>query len=168
MADEIEGNRAMFVGQPAWHLKGTVVREAPNVEQGIIMAGADWRVNTVPIFVESPSEDKAITRVPRYFATQRDTDGKVLGIVGPRYTPLQNIDAFRFFNPLLHEGDCSLESAGVLKGGTRVWVLARINGVSADVVRGDQMDAYILLCNGHDGTFAVLITYTAVRVVWSV
>ena len=55
------------------------------------------------------------------------------------------------------------ETAGSLQDGKRVWMLARIPK-TVEVVHGDEVKPYALLCNGHDGGLAVHILPTTVRV----
>ena len=90
-----------------------------------------------------------------------------MGSVGPRFRPLQNLSAFRFFEPFVQSGEVVLETAGSLRGGQRVWVLARICRDPLVIVPGadDTVLPYVLLANGHDGTMAVRVGFTAVRTV---
>lgn len=101
----------------------------------------------------------------RHRATYRVTDGSILGVVGPNYTPLQNIEAFQWFQPFLDAEECRFETAGSLKGGQRVWVLAKIQRNDMEVAKGDYVTKYILLSNSHDGSTAVRLGFTPIRVV---
>lgn len=74
-----------------------------------------------------------------YKALVRSTDSAILGIVGKGFRPLQNVEAFRFFNPWLESGAAALQSAGALRGGRRVWVLAKVKGLEGDVGPGDPV-----------------------------
>ena len=168
MAHEIEINahgnaNAFFVGQPAWHKLGKVFPEDTflDVPTAIEAAGLDWNVRLQPLHMKYDGEDMP---VPGY-ATVRDSDKSVLGIVGPTYKPLQNASAFKWFQPFLDAGEATLEAAGSLRGGKRVWVLARVKGLAGEVVPGDEVKSYILLSNGHDGTMAIRAGSTNVRVV---
>ncbi|WP_029600932.1 DUF932 domain-containing protein [Gemmata obscuriglobus] len=157
MTHEFESG--FFVRQPAWHRLGVTLHEAPNVEDAIRLAGLDWRVRMVPLFTEAGCP------VPTHRATVRESDGKVIGVVGSGYTLMQNDRAFSFFEPFLSAGACSLEAAGSLKEGKRIWVLARINGAEAEVVDGDPVRGYFLLSNAHDASQAVRAQFTSIRVV---
>ena len=57
-----------------------------------------------------------------------------------------------------------METAGVLKGGKKVWALARI-GHLATIQANDVTNAYALLATACDGTLATTAQFTAVRVV---
>lgn len=173
-----------FVREKAWHGLGTVLQEAPSTREALVTAGLDWHVNLAPVFCgpglpedagpETFRADGDILPCPDARAMVRDVHEKdgnvrsdVLGIVGTRYVPLQNVDAFRWFDPLVADRDCVLEAAGSVKGGRHVWILARI-GIDPQPVgrRADDIAApYLLLSNSHDGTRAVTVTFTPIRVV---
>lgn len=157
MSHEFESG--FFVRQPAWHRLGVLLPESPHIEDAIRLAGLDWRVTLAPLVTNTGES------VPTHRATVRGSDGKVLGVVGLGYQPLQNDKAFSFFEPFLASGACALEAAGSLKEGKRVWVLAKINGAEADVVAGDTVRGYFLLSNAHDGSQAVRAQFTSIRVV---
>lgn len=160
MAHEFESG---FFRVPAWHRLGTVVEEAPTVEDAIRLAGLDWRVVERPIAQLSP--ELVAREIDGHKAIVRETDNRCLGVVGLTYRPLQNVEAFAFFNPFLEGGLAQLESAGSLREGQRVWVLAKLPGQGADVVPGDRVSPYLLLSNSHDGSQAVRVQFTAIRVV---
>jgi phage/plasmid-like protein (TIGR03299 family) len=152
-----------LVEEKAWHGLGNVLQKAPTIAEGIIDAGLDWSVNEHPVCwrdekgnVYESTENKVLVR---------DRDNSCLGVVGKNYRPLQNIDAFNWFDFLLHEGDAKLETAGSLKDGKRVWVLAKINTEALEVRDGDFVNPYLLLSNSHDGKAAVTIQFTPIRVV---
>lgn len=167
MSHEIETNtqtgKASYfgVGEPAWHGLGVTLNDPPSVREAIKLAGLDWNVRLQPLHMNYDGEDLP---VPGY-ATVRDTDKSVLGVVGPTYKPLQNQDAFDFFQPWLDAGLATLESAGSLREGKRVWVLAKLKSDNLTVVKGDEVAKYVLLSNGHDGTLAVRAGFTPIRVV---
>jgi len=110
------------------------------------------------------------------FATIRSRDNKLLGVVGPDWRPLQNAQAFAWFDPFVQSGAAEYHTAGSLKGGSVIWVLAEIKNLGDDgkptgktegmlVVPGDAVRRFILLSNAHDGTQAVRCGYTTIRVV---
>lgn len=148
-----------YVGGTPWHKLGNpLLFPPPTGEDAMRAAGCDWRVRTEPLFLKDGREAPAK-------ATVRETDGKVLGVVGERYVVLQNADAFKWFDPLLDEKLVEFHTGGSLIGGKRVWVLAKIQGGEADVAPGDPVLAYLLLSNSHDGTLAINVRFTPIRVV---
>ena len=99
------------------------------------------------------------------YAVCRTSDNAFLGIVGPDYVPLQNEDALQWFQPFLDAGEATLETAGSLKGGRHIWVLAKIRDGNMAVGKQDSVAHYILLSNAHDGSLAVRVGFTPIRVV---
>lgn len=159
MAHQIEN--MMSVRKVPWHGLGRVLDKPPSIEEGIIQAGLDWSVKLQETFTSvNGNQVKLHTQ-----AVVRETDGKVLGVVGPSYGVVQNKNAFQFFQPAVEAGLIKLETAGSLRGGRRIWVLARIDGLSAEVLKGDEVRGYFLLSNSHDGTTAVRVGFTGIRVV---
>ena len=148
----------MFVGETPWHGLGNKVDEGITVGDAIVAAGLDWEVGLKDLqTVDGVSVS--------HRATYRKTDGSILGVVGPRYTPLQNKDAFDWFQPFLDANECSIHTAGSLHEGQKVWVLAQLNRDNSEIVRGDEVCKFILLSNSHDGSTAIRVGYTPIRVV---
>lgn len=169
MSHEIEN--MFFVGQTPWHGLGQQVSPDLTSEAAISAAGLDWRVEMQPLYVGVKPDQKfpehwlpKVLQVPAR-ATVRATDGSVLGVVGADYEPLQNVDAFGFFDDYIKAGLACYHTAGSLRGGARVWILAQIKADPMDIVPGDAVRKFILLSNGHDGTMAVRVGFTPIRVV---
>jgi phage/plasmid-like protein (TIGR03299 family) len=159
MAHEVES--MAFFGALPWHRLGTALEEAdlydwPSASR---KAGLDWEVELVPL-VTADTQAQVDHR-----AVRRKTDGRTLGVVGPRYAPLQNKDAFGWFQPFLDAKEAALHTAGALRQGSRVWVLAKLNRSPIEVAPGDEVAKFILLSHGHDGSLAVRCGFTPVRVV---
>jgi hypothetical protein len=97
-------------------------------------------------------------------ANVRTDTGAVLGVVSRDYRVFQNWEAFDFMDQIVGEGVARYETAGALKGGRRVWMLARMPQ-DVQVSREDIVHPYILLTNSHDGSMALRMIPTPVRVV---
>jgi phage/plasmid-like protein (TIGR03299 family) len=123
-----------------------------------VAAGLNWEVMTEPVYSGAGENLEALL-------TRRTSDNSILGVVGPKYVPLQNMEAFNFFKPFIELNEASIETAGSLRQGKRVWVLAKINRDPMIVKGKDIVDKYVLLSNSHDGTLAVRVGFTPIRVV---
>jgi phage/plasmid-like protein (TIGR03299 family) len=165
MAHEIDtttGQAAVFVtGTPAWHGLGTVVSEAQTSSEAIKLARLDWTVEQLPIYTRHQGVERAVAE---RVANVRSDSGAVLGVVSPGYKPFQNAAAFEFFDAVVQEKLAVFESAGALKGGRHVWMLARLPR-TVQAAAGDTVLPYVLLANAHDGSRALRMVPTTVRVV---
>jgi phage/plasmid-like protein (TIGR03299 family) len=126
----------------------------------------DWEVKKVPLFAR---DDKMEIPLGSSYAVVRSdrwgqSDCPALGIVGEAYTPLQNKDAFAFFDPIVGENKAIYHTAGVLGDGERVWILAKL---PSDIIvkKEDITHKYLLLSNSHDGKSSVQVKFTPIRVV---
>lgn len=149
----------MFTARvPAWHGLGTVVKEALTSEEAIKLAGLDWSVESMPLFLEDGTE------VVERKANVRSTDKRILGVVGNNYKILQNRDAFSFVDVILNndEVEVRFETAGALGGGRRIWLLANM---PARRIVGDKIIPYMCFTNSHDGYYAITAAMTPTRVV---
>ena len=145
----------MYVREKPWHGLGTMVAEAPTSADAMRLAGLNWEVNPLPIYTAEGVE------IPNYKANTRSSDGTVLGIVSNRYKIVQNGEAFDFTDALLGEG-IRYETAGSLNGGKRIWLLGKM---PERYIAGDKFEPYICFTNTHDGSGAVRVCMTPIRVV---
>ena len=154
MAANVE---SMFYTRKApWHGLGVRVEEAPESKEALIQAGLDWKVEQTDVYAASGE------RILGYKANIRDIDRSVLGIVGDRYKIVQSEEAFAFTDGLLGEG-VKYETAGSLAGGKIVWMLAKLP--EKYIISGDAIEPYLVFCNSHDGSGAIRVAMTPVRVV---
>ena len=129
MAHEIEmvGNRASmaYFGETPWHNLGTPLTtdDLYDWQSVCVKSGLDWEAELTPL-VTADTQAKV-----EHQAVRRKTDGRILGVVGPKYHVLQNRAAFQWFQPFLDAKEAALHTAGSLCEGSRVWVLAKLNRV---------------------------------------
>lgn len=149
---------AFYTKEKAWHGLGTILENAPSGKEALIAANLNWQV------LQSELYDSNQNLIKNYKANLRNDDNSCLGVVTNRYKVFQNDDAFSFLDSLVESGDLKYESAGSLKGGRKVWLLARMNEAYF-VSQDDPMLNYMLLLNQHDGYGSCIIMPTSVRVV---
>lgn len=149
---------AFFAMKPAWHGLGTVLDHAPNSADAMIAANLDWQVSKVPLRTDEGAD------VDGWYATVRRDTGAVLGVVSDKYRIVQNRHAFDFLDGLISDGELRYESAGALKGGRVVWLLARMPS-DDEILPGDISRRYVLFSTSHDGSQAIHAIPTSVRVV---
>ena len=154
MAANVES--MFYVRETPWHGLGTKVLEAPASKDALQLAGLNWRVMQEPIYTAMEE------LVDGYKANVRDSDRKVLGVVTDRYRVIQNDEAFAFTDGLLGEG-VKYETAGSLQGGRKVWLLAHMP--HEYMISGERISPYLLFSNTHDGSGAIKVALTPIRVV---
>ena len=145
-----------YVRETPWHGLGAKVMEAPDSEGALIAAGLNWNVVQEPIFT---GENEPIRG---YKANIRDSDRRVLGVVTDRYKVIQNHEAFAFTDELLGQG-VRYETAGSLQDGKKVWLLAHMP--HEYIISGERISPYLLFSNTHDGSGAIKVALTPIRVV---
>jgi phage/plasmid-like protein (TIGR03299 family) len=164
MAHELEfidGRAQMaYAGPVPWHGLGTQVPADLTPEQILEAAGLNWEVYKVPAFAEVNGEQVDVNRS----ALVRNADHKVLDVVSNDWNPVQNAEAFDFFNEFVMAGDMEMNTAGALKGGQIVWGLAKVKE-SFELFKGDKIDSYLLFTNFHKYGFSTDVRFTPIRVV---
>lgn len=145
----------MYVREKPWHGLGIHVEEAPTSADALRMAGLDWNV------VQRNIQVCGGAKIKNYKANVRDSDGTVLGVVSDRYKIVQNAEAFEFTDSLIG-GEVRYETAGSLNGGRKIWLLARLPETE---IAGDKTEPYICFTNTHDGSGAIRVCMTPIRVV---
>jgi phage/plasmid-like protein (TIGR03299 family) len=170
MSHEIQDiDRVGLKGDQAWHGLGVVVADDLTAVQAADRFGMLWPVVQRPVFWQSA--DGQYQPVDSHVANIRtaDADGnriqEMLGLVGADYSVCQNRELAEFTDALAQTGRVVIESCGSIRGGKRVWFLAR--GDEFTIGDRDVVHPYVLVSNAHDGTQAIRITPTTVRVVCS-
>lgn len=162
-----DGNHEMMcVGERPWHRLGTVLKSPPaTAAEAITAAHLGWHVEKKQLYVGQEGRpfpgEFAIVREDRWQLGEQEG---IFGQVSDEYEPLQNTSAFQFFDPMIKKKEAFYESAGALYHGECVWVMAKLNR-DIEIVSGDRVERYLLLTHRHDGTGAIQVKFTPVRVV---
>ena len=131
--------------------------EGASFNEAIEQVGLDYEVQFRDLMT---TDGKA---VGRWRATVRTDTEDVLGIVGSRYTIVQNKDAFGFLKDIVDSGDIRPIGAGYWRLGARPWIQARLP--EDIVVNGDREIPFIFGATSHDGGLPVTVSLSAIRVV---
>jgi len=172
MAHNIEqfadGSSAFFSNREvAWHKLGTVTDGAQTAQDALKIAQLDSVVKVSENYISTTVDGQTIT-LPDRFLTYRNhpkTGLSALGVVGNRYTPIQNLEAFEFLNHIADESGAVFETAGSLNNGARVFMSMKMPESMKLAGGQDTVDSYIMATNSHDGTTAFTVAVTPVRVV---
>jgi len=156
-------DKIFYAGEVPWHGIGTKLNEPATAEEAIIAAKLDYKVSLKNVYVKQ-EELQADVYASQYSATFNEENKTILGIVSKRYHVIQNNEAFSFFDSVIGEKLAIYHTAGALGKGERIWILAKLPG-QIIVKDKDAIDKYLLLVNAHDGTMALRMFFTPVRVV---
>jgi len=149
-----------YAGEVPWHGLGEKVPADLSPEQMLRKAKLDWQVTKAPAFAEVAGRSVNVG----WSALVRDSDDKILDVVSSDWNPVQNAEAFEFFDEYCRTGDLEMHTAGSLKGGQIVWALAKVKD-SFELFKGDQVDSYLLFTNPHKFGQSIDVRFTPVRVV---
>lgn len=157
----INGRDAFYsLRESAWHGLGQVVDAPVSDPEVLSLAGLEWDVRKVPLC----TADDANAIVEDFRATVRSDTGEILGVVGKDYEPVQNGELLEWFRGVAGAREMTIETAGALGKGERVWALARIPDLFQAMGK-DQSQGYMLISTGHNGRHPLTITPTVIRVV---
>lgn len=165
MAHDLFRDTMVYVGDKPWHGLGRKLDPSSTADEFLTAANLHWNVRLDPAPGAKQDKKKRWSRlIISRDAVPPEKDPVALGMVTSRYEPLQNTDAFAFFDPLIASNWASYEAAGALGDGETVWVQVRLRD-DMEVQPGDTIKRYLLLRNRHNGDGAVSIRFTPIRVV---
>lgn len=153
-----------FVRDIPWHGLGNQLSVNQPVETWLKEAGMDWTINQSDALFNVSKEGMHIRTHADAKVLYRSDTLAPLSVVSNRYKVVQPHEVLHFYNDLVAAGGFELETAGVLKGGKKLWALAR-TGQEALIKGGDKVKAYLLLATSCDGTLCTTAQFTSVRVV---
>ena len=177
----------MVKGAP-FRYKGAIdVSQCKTSEDVMIKAGLNWTIAKCEVVGKMPIDfdkttDEGLDKIleiqnrggfvhgkdvynvcENAFATYRTDYNIPLGIVKSKYTPVQNTEAFKFFDDAIGKNSAIWQTAGFFGNGERIFVSAKLpNNI---LVKGDPVETYLVFTNSHDGSSGVKILFTPIRVV---
>lgn len=164
MAHLIE--RMAYVGATPWHGLGNQLSPNQPLEVWLQEAGMNWQIQDSPVrfMADAVGHLGTIHSFPEQKVLYRSDSKEALSVVSQRYQVVQPREVLEFYRDLTEHSGYELETAGVLKGGRKLWALAR-TGQSTAIKGNDLVNGYLLLATSCDGTLATTATPTTVRVV---
>jgi phage/plasmid-like protein (TIGR03299 family) len=154
-----------YINATPWHGLGNRLPENQPLEVWQKAAGMDFEIKETPVLFNV--SDQGGLHVKANADSQvlfRSDSLEPLSVVSNRYKVVQPREILEFYRDLVEVGGFELETAGVLKGGRKLWALAR-TGQEVYLKGNDQVKAYLLLATACDGTLATTAQFTSVRVV---
>jgi len=155
-----------YANATPWHGLGNHLTENQPIEVWAQQAGMDWNIReaSVRFVAEHDANISSIHNFPENKVLFRSDTNAPLSVVSQRYQVVQPREILEFYRDLTEISGFELETAGVLKGGRKIWALAK-TGQSTALRGNDVTNGYVLLATACDGTLATTAQFTSIRVV---
>lgn len=165
MAHEIQ--TIAFTNSEPWHGLGNKLPRNQPLEIWQREAGMNWQIREAPVLFNANQDEGSLLNLRSNADTKvlyRSDNLEPLSVVSKRYQTVQPKEVLEFYRDLVSAGGFELETAGVLKGGKKLWALAK-TGQETILKGGDKVKGYLLLATSCDGTLATTAQFTSIRVV---
>lgn len=152
---------------PQWARIGKSVKKAMTAEEAIKMGGLDYTVRVTEESVSTTVNGKTLTIDNKFMTYAEFGNGvlKPLGVVGNRYTPIQNLESFDLLNNIVDESGANFQSAGIFGNGERCWINMKMPETMEVGGGVDAIETYLTCMNSHDGSSAFRIHVTFLRLI---
>lgn len=155
-----------YVGAAPWHGLGNALLAGQPIDVWARQAGMDWEIREAPVCFMAKGSDRlnSILHSPEHKVLYRSDTHAPLSVVSQRFKVVQPSDILEFYRDLTELSGFELETAGILRGGRKMWALAK-TGQSSALKDNDVTKGYVLLATACDGTLATTAQFTSIRVV---
>ncbi|WP_429158180.1 DUF932 domain-containing protein [Aeromonas media] len=153
-----------YTGQTPWHGLGNVLPPQQSLYVWLQAAGMDWTIEQSDVLYQGSPDNPILHTYPDSKVLYRSDTLAPLSVVSQRYNVVQPHEVLHFYQDLVEAGGFELETAGSLKGGRKLWALAK-TGQDLMLKGGDLVKSYLLLATSCDGTLCTTAQFTSVRVV---
>lgn len=159
-------NEMAYVGNKPWHGLGQELREGATIEEWVVAAGMDWKVQRSKVRYATGAGQGAadFAEWPDFHVLMRSDTKAPLGLVSDGFKVVQPHATLEFFRDLVEVAGFKLETAGTLHGGRKFWALASI-GAEDRIVGRDLVKGKLMLATACDGTMHTIAKNVAERVV---
>ncbi len=167
MAHLIETMARVADTTQSWHgLENTIPPDAP-FDDWFAVSGLNYKVLRSKVrYATTRDADQTqeyCTMDSSHVLFRSDTLAP-LAVVSSDYRVVQPRDILEFFREFAAKNQLTMDTAGVLAKGRRVWALAR-TGEAVTIGERDIIKQYVLLATSYDTTMATVAKHTSIRVV---
>jgi phage/plasmid-like protein (TIGR03299 family) len=155
-----------YRGAEPWHGLGNRISTKQPIEVWAQQSGITFEIRETPVrfMTDNAGSLGAIMSFPEQKVLFRSDTNEPLSVVSQRYQVVQPREILEFYRDLTEVSGFELETAGVLKGGRKIWALAK-TGQSSTLKGNDTVNGYLLLATACDGTLATTAQFCSIRVV---
>ena len=137
------------------------VHQISNKDELYSKAGLDFEVESVNL-----GEATGNDNYDRFYGLRNQKTGHVYTVTGRKYTPIQNHELIDAFDEVRKMYGADYKAAGVMRGGSRVWVQAQLPKEYTFEIpnrKGDKINSMLTMLIGHDGVISNCIFPTSMR-----
>lgn len=144
---------AALKGTGVWHGLGQRLEEGASIDEWIVAAGMDWKVQRSKVRYVTNGGEQVDLRVweDNHVLFRSDTKAP-LAITSDAFKIVQPKQVMEFFRDLCETNHFKMRTAGTLFGGRRFWALADIGEQSYVLDKADAVKGRLLLVTACDGT----------------
>ncbi|WP_421257959.1 DUF932 domain-containing protein [Aeromonas sp. 600886] len=153
-----------YTGQTPWHGLGNVLPPQQSLDIWLQAAGMNWTIEQSDVMFNVASDALHIRPYSDSKVLYRSDTLAPLSVVSSRYNVVQPHEVLHFYQDLVEAGGFELETAGSLKGGRKLWALAK-TGQDLKLKGNDLVKSYLLLATSCEGTLCTTAQFTSLRVV---
>ena len=137
------------------------VHQISNKRELFTKAGLDFEVEQVNLGDATGDEG-----FKRFYGLRNSRTKDVYTVTGKKYTPIQNEESIDAFDEVRKMYGGEYKAAGVMRGGSRIWVQAELpKDYTFELPnrKGDKINSMITMLIGHDGIISNCIFPTSMR-----
>lgn len=151
----------------AWHRAGNSVEKCVTAQEAIKQGNLDFTVKVTEQPVQSVVDGVTINAENKFmtYAINSDNSYSYLGVVGNRYTPIQNQYAFDLLDNIVDESGAKYDYAGRDGNGERCWISMKMPETIKVANGTDAIETYLTCVNSHDGSSSFRIYVTFLRLI---
>jgi phage/plasmid-like protein (TIGR03299 family) len=155
-----------YVGETPWHKLGHPITEGASFEQWGEQSGLLFEIKKAKMLMEIDGEITGVTdALNRSVLYRTDTHAPLSIMSTDQYEIHQPRDILKFIFDAAEAMGYKMHTAGSLKGGRKIWALARIPEAVESIGKGDEVRGFLLAATSCDGSMASEFLFTTVRVV---
>ena len=155
-----------YTGHTPWHGLGNLLPPQQSLDIWLQAAGMDWTIEQSEVMFNVASDTPQLRPFAGSKVLYRSDTLEPLSVVSQRYNVVQPHEVLHFYQDLVEAGGFELETAESLKGGRKLWALAK-TGQDMRLKGGDVVKSYLLLATSCDSTLCTTAQFTSLRVVYN-
>jgi phage/plasmid-like protein (TIGR03299 family) len=154
-----------YVGEKPWHSLGQELTKGASLETWEQEAGFNWEAKRATVQYEVEGSGGNMLKYEGRDVIYRSDTLAPVGDVSSKYQIVQPKQTLGMFRKLVEENGWWIHTAGVLRGGARLWVMASHDSLISKVAKNDAIKCHMLVATSLDGSLRTLAKPVTERVV---